>query len=170
MAFFLEWVCLHHRCRGVLDSLFSLQIVPSLVGGIWFRTRCGAHLHASIEPSHKRGPPKGYLSALEQRLHDAEALLGAIISSNDSRATTLVTDLSKDSLASSIITRVTNSSFGPVGRNALRHRDSNANSRRRSINLRQEGTTDQEAPLIDGNGKPHFRRFCHLMSDSAQAT
>jgi len=92
------------------------------------------------------------LSALEQRLHDAEALLGAIISSNDSRATTLVSDLSNDPLAGSIISRVTNSSFGPVGRNVLRQRNSKPNSRRRSINLRQEETNDQEAPMIDVNG------------------
>lgn len=110
------------------------------------------------EPTHKRGPPKGYLSALEQRLHDAEALLGAIISSNDSRATTLVSDLSKDPLAGSIIARVTNSSFGPVGRNALLHRDSNANSRRRSVDLRQH-VKDQEVPLIDGNGTSPLRPF-----------
>lgn len=93
-----------------------------------------------------------YLSALEQRLHDAEALLGVIISSSDSRATTMVSDLSKDSLAASIIARVANSSYGPVGRNALRHRDCNSNSRRRSIDLRQQQMNEHEAPLIDGNG------------------
>lgn len=94
-----------------------------------------------------------YLSALEQRLHDAEALLGVIISSSDSRATTMVADLSKDALAASIIARVASSSFGPVGRNALRHHDCNSNSRRRSIDLRQQQMNEHEAPLIDGNGR-----------------
>jgi len=93
------------------------------------------------------------LSALEQRLHDAEALLGVIISSSDSRATTMVADLSKDSLAASIIARVANSSFGPMGRSALRHRDCNSNSRRRSIDLRQQQMNEHEAPLIDNSGE-----------------
>lgn len=97
-----------------------------------------------------------YLSALEQRLHDAEALLGVIISSPDPRATTMVQDLSKDSLAAAIIARVTNSTFGPIGRNALQHRDSNTNTRRRSIDLRNQQMTEQETPVIDGNGIETF--------------
>jgi hypothetical protein len=63
-----------------------------------------------------------YLSALESRLHEAEALLGVIISSNDMRAKTLVFDLAKDSLANTIIKRVTHSVFGPIGRETLRVR------------------------------------------------
>lgn len=74
-------------------------------------------------PVHKRGPPKGYLSALEQRLNDAEALLGVLICSKDPRAASLIADLSKDPLASSIIHRVSKSEFGPTGR-AERHQSS----------------------------------------------
>ncbi|KAF8495066.1 hypothetical protein JB92DRAFT_2834837 [Gautieria morchelliformis] len=74
-------------------------------------------------PAKNEDPRKGrYLSALESRLHEAEALLGVIISSNDVRAKTLVFDLAKDSLASTIIKRVTHSVFGPVGRESLRVR------------------------------------------------
>ncbi|KIJ50913.1 hypothetical protein M422DRAFT_244864 [Sphaerobolus stellatus SS14] len=72
------------------------------------------------EPTQKRGPPKGYLAALENRLHEAEALLGAIISAEETRAKTLIADLSKDDLANAIIMRITNSVFGPRGRVALR--------------------------------------------------
>jgi len=57
-----------------------------------------------------------YLAALESRLHEAEALLGVIISAEETRARTLVSDLAKDDLANSIILRVTNSVFGPKGR------------------------------------------------------
>ncbi|KIJ54067.1 hypothetical protein M422DRAFT_42332 [Sphaerobolus stellatus SS14] len=78
--------------------------------------KCRGCNASGIAPVHKRGPPKGYLSALEQRLNDAEALLGALICSKDPRASTLITDLSKDSLAQSIIHRVSNSEFGPAGR------------------------------------------------------
>ncbi|GJJ06448.1 hypothetical protein Clacol_000640 [Clathrus columnatus] len=117
------------------------------------------------EPSHKRGPPKGYLSALEQRLHDAEALLGVIISSPDPRATTMVQDLSKDPLAAAIIARVTNSTFGPIGRNALQHRDSNTNPRRRSIDLRNQQMVEQETPMIDGNGHLVFNTPSHTWQD-----
>lgn len=64
----------------------------------------------------------------------------------------MVQDLSKDSLAAAIIARVTNSTFGPIGRNALQHRDSNNNARRRSVDLRSQQMVEQETPQIDGNG------------------
>ncbi|KAF8529783.1 hypothetical protein BU17DRAFT_79912 [Hysterangium stoloniferum] len=68
------------------------------------------------ELARKRGPPKGYLSALEQRLNNAEALLGAIICSTDARARSLISDVSSDPLASSIISRIRDSEFGLAGR------------------------------------------------------
>lgn len=67
-------------------------------------------------PSHKRGPPKGYILALERRLHQVEALLGTIISSDDPRARGLVNDLSRDQLAAHIVRRVKIGPFGPRGR------------------------------------------------------
>jgi hypothetical protein len=57
-------------------------------------------------PSYKRGPPKGYIHAIEQRWHHVEAVLGAILSSRDPRAQALVTDLRKDDLAREILNRV----------------------------------------------------------------
>ncbi|KAJ8454784.1 hypothetical protein ONZ51_g12830 [Trametes cubensis] len=68
------------------------------------------------DPSHKRGPPKGYILALERRLHQVEALLGTIIGSDDPRARSLVQDLSRDKLASHIIQKVHIGPFGPGGR------------------------------------------------------
>ncbi|EPT00801.1 hypothetical protein FOMPIDRAFT_46832 [Fomitopsis schrenkii] len=64
-------------------------------------------------PSHKRGPPKGYILAIERRLHQVEALLGTIIGSEDSRAKGLIRDLSQDELAKQIIQRVDVGPFGP---------------------------------------------------------
>ncbi|KAI0758095.1 hypothetical protein C8Q74DRAFT_1210244 [Fomes fomentarius] len=68
------------------------------------------------DPSHKRGPPKGYILALERRLHQVEALLGTIIGSDDPRARGLVQDLSKDQLASHIIQKVNVGPFGAKGK------------------------------------------------------
>src|SRR5882672_10167862 len=48
-----------------------------------------------LGPSRKRGPPKGYIDAIEARLHQTEALLGIMIGSNDQRARTLLEDLAK---------------------------------------------------------------------------
>lgn len=38
----------------------------------------------------KRGPPKGYLQAVEDRLHRMEALLGGLIKNDDPRAQALL--------------------------------------------------------------------------------
>ncbi|KIL66147.1 hypothetical protein M378DRAFT_75687 [Amanita muscaria Koide BX008] len=69
-----------------------------------------------LGPSRKRGPPKGYIDAIEARLHQTEALLGILISASDSRAQTLLRDLAKDPLAREIINRVDNSPYGVKGR------------------------------------------------------
>ncbi|KAF8514204.1 hypothetical protein BU17DRAFT_94692 [Hysterangium stoloniferum] len=170
-----EEPCRNCVLSGTGDNLlYALLIVAHYV----FPQEC-----TFLEPSHKRGPPKGlgifiiywtwtnspgaqrYLSALEQRLHDAEALLGVIISSHDPRATTMILDLQKDSLAAAIIARVANSSFGPVGRNALQHRDNNTNPRRRSVDLRHQQISEQEAPMIDSNGHLVFTAPSHTWQD-----
>jgi len=51
-----------------------------------------------LGPSRKRGPPKGYIDAIEARLHQTEALLGILIGTADERAQSLLQDLSKVSL------------------------------------------------------------------------
>lgn len=57
-------------------------------------------------PSYKRGPPKGYIRAIEMRWHQVESLLGAIIQCRDSRVQSLVSDLRQDPLAREILNRV----------------------------------------------------------------
>ncbi|KAH7911436.1 fungal-specific transcription factor domain-containing protein [Hygrophoropsis aurantiaca] len=69
-----------------------------------------------LGPSRKRGPPKGYIDAIEARLHQTEALLGVIIGSGDERARGVVRDLGADTLAREIINRVDNSPYGAKGR------------------------------------------------------
>ena len=108
-----------------------------------------------------------YLSALESRLHEAEALLGVIISSNDIRAKTLVFDLAKDSLASTIIKRVTESVFGPIGRESLRVRgaggscsdsqSSPTNFRRPTDSRRQQMNSREVAMMGDDGMLPLIR-------------
>ncbi|KAH9937840.1 fungal-specific transcription factor domain-containing protein [Epithele typhae] len=69
-----------------------------------------------LGPSRKRGPPKGYIDAIEARLHQTEALIGILLSSKDSRARSVLEDLSEDPLAKEIISRVDNSPYGYKGR------------------------------------------------------
>lgn len=45
-------------------------------------------------PSYKRGPPKGYIHAIESRWHQVEALLGAILQCPDARVQSIVSDAS----------------------------------------------------------------------------
>jgi hypothetical protein len=48
-----------------------------------------------LGPSRKRGPPKGYIDAIEARLHQTEALIGILLDSGDPRARSLFDDLSE---------------------------------------------------------------------------
>jgi hypothetical protein len=71
-----------------------------------------ANLNASypactfLGPSYKRGPPKGYIHAIEQRWHHVESLLGAILASPDPRAQGVIADIRRDDLAREILNRV----------------------------------------------------------------
>lgn len=56
-------------------------------------------------PSYKRGPPKGYIHAIEQRMQHYEALIGVIMSTSDTRAQSLISDLRQDELARGILNR-----------------------------------------------------------------
>jgi len=69
---------------------------------------CLPHIHACLSagPSYKRGPPKGYINAIEQRMQQFEALIGVILQTSDPRALGLISDLKQDELARSILNRV----------------------------------------------------------------
>ncbi|KJA25236.1 hypothetical protein HYPSUDRAFT_199780 [Hypholoma sublateritium FD-334 SS-4] len=69
-----------------------------------------------LGPSRKRGPPKGYIDAIEARLHQTEALLGILLATRDPRARALLDTAARDPLARDIIARVDNSPYGVLGR------------------------------------------------------
>jgi len=69
-----------------------------------------------LGPSFKRGPPKGYIHAIEQRWHQVESVLGAILSSTDPQVKALINNLRKDELARDILERVDSGPFGRTGR------------------------------------------------------
>ncbi|KAJ7161307.1 fungal-specific transcription factor domain-containing protein [Mycena crocata] len=69
-----------------------------------------------LGPSYKRGPPKGYIHAIESRWHQVESLLGAILQCPDSRVQSIVSDLRTDELAREILGRVDAGPYGPSGR------------------------------------------------------
>lgn len=69
-----------------------------------------------LGPSYKRGPPKGYIHAIEQRWHQVESVLGAILASPSPEVKNLIQNLRKDNLANDILTRV---DVGPFVRPSL---------------------------------------------------
>jgi len=78
----------------------SLPFYPPTYFQIQYPTSYTNPPYASLEctflgPSRKRGPPKGYIDAIEARLHQTEALLGIIISASDERAQSLLRDIAK---------------------------------------------------------------------------
>lgn len=54
-----------------------------------------------LGPSRKRGPPKGYIDAIEARLHQTEALIGVMLAYNDDRVKSIFEDLSQVGFTSS---------------------------------------------------------------------
>ncbi|KAJ7109940.1 fungal-specific transcription factor domain-containing protein [Mycena epipterygia] len=69
-----------------------------------------------LGPSYKRGPPKGYIHAIESRWHQVESLLGAILQCPDPRVQSVISDLRTDELAREILGRVDAGPYGPSGR------------------------------------------------------
>jgi hypothetical protein len=123
-------------------------------------------------PSQKRGPPKGsvrttsracldsdalagcrYLNALETRLHEAEALLGAIISSP--QAEPLVAVLSRDPLAEQIINRVNKSVFGALGRPPTDQPEAGGSRGRRRPDKERQRMSNSEIAYSRDSGKIH---------------
>ncbi|CAK5278863.1 unnamed protein product [Mycena citricolor] len=96
-----------------------------------------------LGPSRKRGPPKGYIDAIEARLHQTEALIGILLTAAgvraeptglvdaseeenggarkeiDRMARSVLMDMAEDPLARAILTRIDQSAYGPGGRATL---------------------------------------------------
>ncbi|KZT36275.1 hypothetical protein SISSUDRAFT_1050132 [Sistotremastrum suecicum HHB10207 ss-3] len=95
-----------------------------------------------LGPSRKRGPPKGYIDAIENRLHQVEALLGVLIASNDPRAKSIMKDIISDPQAHEIVERVATSPYGQKAR-----RKAAASSGDGEGHSHPRGTKNQRAPL-----------------------
>lgn len=80
-------------CARLTDPFLSFFYIPL--------TAC-----TFLGPSRKRGPPKGYIDAIEARLHQTEALIGIMIAANDVRARGLLDDLAQVSFVTSLKGRV----------------------------------------------------------------
>jgi hypothetical protein len=88
------------QTRPQFSRPHSLPFYPPTYFQIQYPTSYTNPPYASLEctflgPSRKRGPPKGYIDAIEARLHQTEALLGIIISASDERAQSLLRDIAK---------------------------------------------------------------------------
>ncbi|CAK5280628.1 unnamed protein product [Mycena citricolor] len=80
----------------------------------------GCHLANTVctflGPSYKRGPPKGYIHAIESRWHQVESLLGALLLCNNPQVRGIVREMRNDELAREILDRVDAGPYGPSGR------------------------------------------------------
>ncbi|KAI0962057.1 hypothetical protein AcV7_000982 [Taiwanofungus camphoratus] len=65
-------------------------------------------------PNFKRGPPKGYIHAIEQRWQQVECILGALMTAP--RAQNVVAELRGDPFARAVLDRVDAGPYGPSGR------------------------------------------------------
>ncbi|KAG8904867.1 hypothetical protein FRB99_001034 [Tulasnella sp. 403] len=131
------------------------------------KAKCKCERSAQAVANGEPGPPKGYIDALESKLHQLEALLGTIITSTDIRARSLIYDLSQDPLALEIIQRVNDSPFGSRGRKqAAASRELYGrsgpglgipSSARRRDNLRTVSgvSNDSAEPRLGFMGPPH---------------
>ncbi|KAF8529262.1 fungal-specific transcription factor domain-containing protein [Hysterangium stoloniferum] len=104
-----------------------------------------------------------YLTALESRIHEAEALLGAIISSP--QADSIVNTLSNDSLAEKIITRVSKSVFGPQGRRRSEQAVATTSRNRRRPDKEQQQMSNGAVIYSSDNGVPVFNAPSYAWQD-----
>ncbi|KAG9314135.1 hypothetical protein JVU11DRAFT_4920 [Chiua virens] len=89
---------------------------PSSTPGTCKGCALGGNVCTFLGPSYKRGPPKGYIQAIEQRWHQVESLLGSLLACQDRRVQDLLADIRQDELARDILNRVDTGPFGPSGR------------------------------------------------------
>ena len=68
------------------NALFRMQVKRGKLHG--YRNPHRSKLHRPYLFS--RGPPKGYIEAIESRMHRMEALLGGILNNDDPRAQALL--------------------------------------------------------------------------------
>jgi hypothetical protein len=91
-----------------LTTFSHLRFIPActFLGSYISHLSIKPYLMTTLGPSYKRGPPKGYIHAIEQRWHQVESLLGAIVACQDPRTQAIVSELKMDDLARGILDRV----------------------------------------------------------------
>ncbi|GAA6042703.1 hypothetical protein JCM8097_003755 [Rhodosporidiobolus ruineniae] len=87
------------KCTRVLDPATNEPVGPCQ-NCLTVGSEC-----TFLGASRKRGPPKGYIEAIESRLHRMEALLGGLLGSDDPRAQHLLGELIGDSEARDVLAR-----------------------------------------------------------------
>ncbi|KAK4053492.1 hypothetical protein OIV83_001659 [Microbotryomycetes sp. JL201] len=87
------------KCTRVIDPGTNQPAGPC-TNCIQAGTEC-----TSLGASRKRGPPKGYIEAIESRLHRMEALLGGLLQNDDPRAAHLLGELIGNEEARDVLTR-----------------------------------------------------------------
>lgn len=140
--------------RRVITNVEFLESVY-LCWSVSHNFHASHYAHTPKGPSYKRGPPKGYIHAIEQRWHHVEAVLGSILSSHDPRAQSLINDLRKDDLAREILNRV---DVGPFVRlfylNVSSSTDNNYQGP--AGRIRSSGRVDSlSSLLLGGRGEGH---------------
>ncbi|PKK73400.1 hypothetical protein RhiirC2_695016, partial [Rhizophagus irregularis] len=91
------------------------------------------------DTTKKRGPPKGYIEAIETRLHRMESLLGGLVHSNDPRAEAVLAELMHDDLRSQHKADFTS------------YRNSSSST---SSDSSQSGVLNTSLPTLDGKDSP----------------
>lgn len=112
-----------------------------------------------LGPSRKRGPPKGYIDALEARMHQAEAVIGVLMMAeangsergrNDSSVADAMRRVKQDELGRVVLQRVNEGPYGAVGR--VQGAVVPVSAKRAAQNREREGTVtvdgyDDDVPL-----------------------
>lgn len=80
------------------------QPVPSKVCFLFLNWRVTRSESSRLGPSFKRGPPKGYIHAIEQRWHQVECILATLMALP--RAQDIISDVRRDAFARDILDKV----------------------------------------------------------------
>lgn len=133
-----------------------VKIAPSKVRSVFINHLHEAH--SDVGPSYKRGPPKGYISAIEQRLHQVEAILGAIINSKDTKSQETISALRTDDIAREIIDRVDRGPYGSPSRTASAG-PADFSATIRQLNESRENRAARDSRVSRENLSTSYRQF-----------
>ncbi|CAG8537243.1 13309_t:CDS:2, partial [Ambispora leptoticha] len=119
--------------------------------------RCGNCTTFNVDCTYndttkKRGPPKGYIEAIETRLHRMESLLGGLVQSNDPRAEAVLAQLIQDD---DMIVPNRRPTTGRPDYSAWRNNNaSNLSSTSSNSARNKDDSSSSLDPLTTSDGKP----------------